>query len=200
MKAKTFVFLLSSMLGLFGGMQPAFADDGEVSMWEEEGSSTAFSVTFSPLHLIFPLLEVTTEYRLKDQIGLAAIVGAGQYTLKDQVGVPDTSFIVIEVGAQFRYYLLGNFNHGMQVGAEVLFVHVSGDPTSTISATGQGLAAGPFVGYKIATSVGFTFDAQLGMSRYLVRADASDAATGNSGNTEVAKTTPIVNLNVGWSF
>src|SRR5438874_13063933 len=69
------------------------------------------SVTFSPIHLVFPILEVTGEYRIDDKMGVAAIVGAGQISLLG------SAFTVAELGGQFRYYVLGSFIHGMELGA-----------------------------------------------------------------------------------
>jgi hypothetical protein len=64
----------------------------------------AASITFSPLHLLQPFLQVTGELRLDDKIGAAAILGAGQ------VSEDSRRYGAWEVGGQFRYYLFGSFS------------------------------------------------------------------------------------------
>jgi hypothetical protein len=146
-----------------------------------------FSLTISPIHLLLPVVELTGEARVHDQVGLAFIGGVGRYTDKN-LGV---SASVYEAGGQLRFYVLGDFRHGMQVGAEALYLHLS-DPN--LSATGEGLAAGPFLGYKVMTDAGFTFDTQLGFEHLFVRG-ASGSST-SSGETNIV----LLNANIGWSF
>ncbi len=157
-------------------------------------------ITISPLHLILPVVELTVEPRLTNKISVAAIVGYG--SIKQDVLFESFRFKVYELGGQFRYYVLGDYRHGMQLGAELLYIKVSTDGNSTgtikVSGIGEGLAAGPFVGYKIATRVGFTFDAQLGAEFAVVRAHASDSSS--SASNSDSKVFPLLNLNVGWSF
>ena len=57
--------------------------------------------------------------------------------------------------AQVRVYVIGDFRHGMQLGGEVLYLHLNDD---RIAISGEGLAVGPFLGYKIMIDAGFTFD------------------------------------------
>ena len=155
------------------------------------------SITFSPLHLLFPIGEITAEVRLADRIGVAAIVGAGTITYQDPFG-PEQTFTAFELGAQFRYYLVGDFDHGMQLGAELLWVHVSGEVEGGITGSGSGLAVGPFVGYKYSASFGLTFDAQLGVTAAGIGAQATDGTT-----TETRTETHVgvlLNLNAGWAF
>jgi hypothetical protein len=85
----------------------------------------------------------------------------------------------------------------------VLYAGVSGGDSSTnnvkVAATASGLAAGPFVGYKLATRVGFTFNVQGGVEYLFVRADAS-ASTGQTASAQQTRLIPLVNANLGWSF
>jgi len=142
-----------------------------------------FSFTFSPIHLLLPLVEVAGEFALGERAGLAAIFGVGKVQ----------SFSAFEIGSSFRYYVIGDFDHGMQLGAEALYVLVDGSSGGT-SAVGAGLAVGPFIGYKIIASVGFTFDAQLGFQYIAVRAESGSASA------ETSDVIPLLNLNIGWSF
>jgi hypothetical protein len=156
-----------------------------------------FSLTFSPLHLTLPIVELTGEVRALDKLGVAAVVGAGKITEEATASAPKISANVWEVGLQARYYLLGDFRHGLQVGAEALYLHAS-DEIETISASAQGLAVGPFVGYKYTADIGFTFDAQVGFQRIGVAGEAHNGS--DSAKSEDSSFIPLLNLNVGWSF
>jgi len=145
-----------------------------------------FSLTFSPIHLLFPVVELTGEARVHDKLGLALVAGAGKYTDKD-LGI---SAAVFEAGAQVRAYVVGDFRHGMQLGAEVLYLHLD---AKEITTTGEGLAVGPFIGYKVMIDAGFTFDTQLGFEHVSARASNGNTATDNDW-------IPLLNLNIGWSF
>ena len=160
----------------------------------------SYSITLSPFHLVLPMGELTGEYRVTDKIAVAAILGVGQVKTKTVTvsGTIEDSFFAIDAGAQFRYYPVGNFIHGMQLGAEILFVYVNLNETDSTSASGTGLAIGPFIGYKIATDIGFTFDAQLGFDYMAVQSTASDSGISVTGSD--SKFGLLLNLNVGWSF
>lgn len=176
------------------GPQPAAEEAGKI-----------VSLTVSPLHLVMPVVEVTAEVRLSDRFGLAALLGAGTVDVETRVGdtVVDTdTFDVFELGAQGRVYTVGDFDHGMQLGLEALWVHVSGEDLqgTKISGAGAGLAIGPFIGYKIATRVGFTFEGQLGFQYMAMKAEASDEESGVSAEDSDTDLGPLLNLNIGWSF
>jgi hypothetical protein len=70
---------------------------------------------------------------------------------------------------------------------------------SGVSATGKGVALGPFVGYKLVTTVGFRYLAQGGFQYIAVRGDAHDAS-GNSASDMASQFGPLLNLDIGWSF
>jgi hypothetical protein len=150
--------------------------------------------TISPLHLTLPMGELTGEVRALDQLGVGAVAGWGR--IKDKESA--TTFNAIELGAQVRYYVVGDFRHGMQLGVEGIYLNLGGGKDS-ISATVDGFAVGPFVGYKYTASVGFTFDAQLGAERVVFHASAHDT-TGASASDSTKDWIPLLNLNVGWSF
>ncbi len=147
-----------------------------------------FSLTISPIHLLLPVVEVTGEARVHDNVGVALIAGAGRYTDPNVSGISAT---VYEAGAQVRVYVIGDFRHGMQVGGELLYLHLNDD---RVAISGEGLAVGPFLGYKIMIDAGFTFDAQLGFEHISARAE------GNGATANDRTFIPLLNLNVGWSF
>lgn len=145
------------------------------------------SITLSPVHLFLPFVEVTGEGRVLDKLGVAGIAGVGA----------TQGYSLFEVGAQGRYYAVGSFDHGMELGAEALVIRAGGSPSGA-TASGVGVSVGPFIGYKIAARFGLTFDMQVGVQYSSVSAQASNGST-----TETAQDgglAPLVNLNLGWSF
>jgi hypothetical protein len=171
----------AALLSLVVLTSPAYAADVDVPDVQH-----SLSITISPIHLIFPILEATGEYRLNDKVGLAGVLGLGR------ISDSGSTYGVFELGAQARYYVVGNFVHGMQLGAELMYVAVASDSQRTVN--GQGLSAGPFVGYKIAANGGFTFEGQLGATYNTVEANSGSSRASGSGWGA------LLNLNVGWSF
>ena len=157
------------------------------------------TVMWAPLRLIVPLVEFTAEYRVLDKLGVSLTVGAGKRTVESSGD--KASGTEIEGGAQVRYYVIGDFDHGMELGVEALEEYVKFDeplPAGVIAVAAGGFTVGPFVGYKVATGAGFTFEAQLG-ARYLVVEPAVQGASGASFG-DVDKWLPLLHLNIGWSF
>lgn len=146
------------------------------------------TVTWSPIHLVLPVVELTGEYNVAPHMGAAAILGAGRVSNEDDT----VTATAIEVGAQFNYYLLARFS-GLHAGLEGIYLNL-GDVEQDTTASAAGFAVGPYAGYKLMTSIGFTFVAQLGVS-YL----AFNAKTSTQTSSE-SKFSPLLNLNIGWSF
>ncbi len=142
------------------------------------------SVTLAPFLLILSTVELTGELKVADRASVAAIGGLGSYR--------DYSFM--DLGAQGRYYLLGDFRSGMPVGAELLFARL--DYKDSYSASGTSLSTGAFVGGKWTADAGFTLDGSLGVQYVtaVATADRSGATTEEDGFG------PLLNLNLGWSF
>lgn len=157
----------------------------EVGRAEEVGHDV--SLTFSPLHLFLPVVELTAEVRLPVDFSVAAIGAYGGHR-----GVT-----LWEAGAQARYYLLGGFEHGMPLGVEALYLGAS-DNRGGVDARVTGLAVGPFIGYKLATDHGFTLDLAGGVQYIALSGFATDGSSSASltDNTMIA----LINLNLGWSF
>ncbi|HET6146452.1 MAG TPA: hypothetical protein VFH68_02910 [Polyangia bacterium] len=154
------------------------------------------SITLSPIHLVLPVVELTGEWRAMDKLGVAVVLGGGKVrpenALSGQPSIP-----VWEAGAQVRYYLLGDFRHGMQLGAETIYMHASTE-SGNVRAAANGISAGGFAGYKVMVDAGFTFDAQLGYQFIGIGADATDGQNSASGSNSSSGV--LLNLNVGWSF
>lgn len=145
-----------------------------------DDAQPAVSITISPFHLFEPILQVTTELRLADRIGAAAILGAGRIT---EDGRRHGTW---EVGGQCRWYPFGSFTRGMMLGAEVGYLEAAGRLLQPMAYLG-GVRVGAFLGYKIVMSGGFTFDVQLG-DQYVMP---------SAGESEWQ---PLMNLKVGRSF
>jgi hypothetical protein len=147
---------------------------------EDQPPQHKVSITISPFHLFYSYVQVTGELRLAKKFSAALILGGGV------VSEEDKNYDAWEVGGQFRYYLLGSFTHGLMLGADAGYLHINGqldDPMAYF----VGVRAGAFVGYKIATKMGLTFEVQFGPQ--YVRESANNA-----------EWQTLTNLKVGWSF
>lgn len=152
------------------------------------------SLTFSPIHLLaMRVVEVMGEYQVHDRVGISGILGYGTV---ESSGIDVTVF---EIGAQGAYYVLGDFRHGLHVGAEAIYLGASADKGTT-SAVAAGLAVGPMIGYKYSASFGLTFLIQGGVEYMLVKGDAKESTTGTTASAEKKDTIPLLNINLGWSF
>jgi len=146
------------------------------------------SLTWSPLHLVLPMVELTGEFKPRKHVGLAVIGGYGSITDSTTNG----SGHIIEAGGQINYYPLRAFA-GLDVGLEALYISLDNVNIDS-SATAAGLAIGPFVGYKAMFPFGLTLIAQAGVE--FVAAKAQNSSTMSSGKNVI----PLINLNAGWSF
>src|SRR5664279_6241523 len=157
-----------------------------------------WTIMVAPLRAIIPLGEITAEYAITPKLGASIELGAGQRTIS--AGSDDATGTEIEGGAQVRYYALGSFRHGMELGGEFLEEHVMFQeplPGPIVGAAAGGATLGAFVGYKIITHVGFSFEAQLGARYLIVDPQITGQATGVPAFDKWA---PLLHINVGWSF
>ena len=173
---------LASAQGDTAGPQPAAPE-----------SPKSFTLSWSPLHLALPLIELEGEYNVAPHMGAGVILGGGRVTSTSSTG-PSITATAYEVGAQFNYYIMHAFD-GLHVGLEGMYLTL-GDVMQDSSVTAEGLAIGPYVGYKLQTSIGFAFIAQLGAQYAVAQAESSSSGAMASAK----KLYPLLNLNVGWSF
>jgi hypothetical protein len=148
------------------------------------------ALTFSPIHLVVPMAELALELRLSPQLGVAVIGGVGA----NRVEITDELIMLYEAGISPRYYVLGSFRHGLQVGGEVLYVHAVADDYTGADIRAAGLGLSPYLGYKWTHRSGFTFEAQGGVSFIAIR------GKGQASSTAKDDIGPLLNLQVGWSF
>lgn len=175
---------------------------GTVAMAPEQ--EQMMSATFAPLRLLSPMGKLTLEFNAEEQWTLAAIAGFGSFEEGKDAEGNLVSHDVWELGGQFRYYALGNFDHGLHLGIEALYrdapVKATGVFSEIKEGTGRGLGVGPLVGYKLATAIGLTFDAQVGV-RYDGFGLLSEAETAEELDVPDDNVLhPLINLNVGWTF
>ena len=158
------------------------------------------SLTFSPLHLILPVFEATAEVRVAKSFSVAGTFGIGSVSASDGLG-KTIHASVYEVGGQLRGYATGDFDGGLELGAQVLYLHIAADDLGSgvkVTGTGAGVGVGPFVGYKLMTRGGFTFDVQGGFQYLAVHAEAS--GQGQTAQASDSNVRPLLNLRIGWSF
>ncbi len=156
------------------------------------------TIMWAPIRLVVPLAEVTGEYAVTQKLGISVELGGGKRSVTS--GSAEAKGTELEAGAQVRYYAIGSFRHGLELGAELLEEYVTFEqplPASIAGVAAGGATLGAFAGYKIATAIGFTFEAQLG-ARYLV---VEPGVTGLAqGTPNFDKVAPLLHLNIGWSF
>lgn len=165
---------------------------------DAEDALRTLYVGFSPLHLIYPMFVANAEVKVAKRFGVGAFGGFGT------VQYDGYKFKIWEAGGQLLAYPVGDFDHGMQLGAEVMYkgVTLADAPPSNvveIQAGASGLGLSPLIGYKYASRVGFTLAVQGGVTFYAVQANASD----NQGHTAAKSDrniAPLLNFNIGWSF
>jgi hypothetical protein len=146
------------------------------------------TVSWSPAHLVLPLVEMEAEFNVVPNMGLGLIAGVGSVSDASNT----ISATAYELGAQANYYFMKPFS-GLHAGVEGLYLTM-GDVVQDSSVSGEGLSIGPYIGYKLVTSIGFTFVAQGGVAYLAMKAQSSSSMTTD-------KTIyPLLNLNIGWSF
>lgn len=172
-------------------------------------SPRIISLTLSPLHLQFPVIELMAEVRLyaakRQAVSMAFIAGYGELAqaVEGHSGLDKQTLnpTAGQLGGQLIYYPLGDFR-SLQIGGEIMYVKYLGfdlAPGQRITTLGDGLAVGPFLGYKHIERIGLTLSGQLGIDYMVKRTHAPNAETGETSSPP-SKWFPLLNVNVGWSF
>lgn len=164
---------------------------------EKHDNSVALSV--SPIHLLFPVFEVTAELLVSPQFSVALVAGAGSISIETTSNGDTTTdkFTVYELGAQGRYYFYGTAQEGALAGVELMYAHVSGE-TDGASGVGKGLGVGPIVGYKWVWDSGFFIDLNGGVLFLVAEGEATDGE--ETSSSEASSVGPNLNFNLGLSF
>lgn len=177
------------VLGLLLALPALAAAENGRGQEGADGPNYATSVTLSPLHLLLPVVEVTAEHRLLDALSMALIAGAGM----------SGGYNAVDFGVSARSYPIGSFVHGVQLGLEGTITSVFGNNRG-VSATGKTLSGGVFLGYKMATHVGFTFEVQGGVQYLVVSASSASQSGEVVSLAQDPGLAPLINANLGWSF
>lgn len=140
---------------------------GSATVYDTEKSVT---VSVSPLHLAIPMFEGMGEFRTGEAQSVAVIGGIGS----------DQGETLYEVGGQVRQYVIGDFDTGINLGAEATAGNANYQGFDDMRVSG-----GPFIGGKLTLAL-FSLDVQGG-GQVVWR------------NNQLVLG-PLVNLNAGVSF
>lgn len=158
-----------------------------------------YALTISPLHLTLPVVELTLENGVSEGISVAGTLGYGSVTVADPNN-GDTTVNIFEAGAQLRYYTGGDTNRGFHVGAEGQYIKpFLDDVPAGVTVQANGIAVGPFIGYKWNTSSNFVYDLQAGYQFFFAQAKAKNSQ-GDEIESSTSDGAPLLNINVGFSF
>ena len=182
---------------------------------EEAAPAPAFSVTVSPAHLWFGALEAMGEVALGRRFSAALVAGWGPRAIDATNGMTSHWVAATELGAQVRWYPIGDFTGGLQLGAEVLQLWTAGDDESHLLLDRKGLTVAAFTGVKWVWWPAVTLDVQLGVNLlqagagwhgpdWFWRAGGSGgAACAGSGGCAASSGNAfplLLNGNLGWSW
>lgn len=186
----------------------------------------SLSLTFSAARVLASLYEVTAEVALGDNVGIALLGGLGGMDA-EHPSYPYTVHLTgRELGAQARVYVLGDFDDGLMLGGEALWIWADATPTrvtdsvvvngvryngtALLSGDGTLTGLGAFIGYKMTAKFGLTFDVKLGWQRLLFKGTGSMAGEAvvngqrerRTEHTSIRESlnVPLFNLNLGWSI
>lgn len=200
MKSATMIACLAALLPCVAWAQTPRADEVPTEPPAAVAEETHLvSVTWSPVHLAIGMFELTGEIQVAPKVAVAVIAGAGSSTQQTVTinGPTEYDVSLYEVGAQAAYYLLGDFDTGLKVGAEGGYLGAS-TSTQGVEATGSGIWYGVFLGGKKTFGFGLTGGIDLGVQQIRVSARASSGS--DSATTTDSATGALLNLQLGWSF
>ena len=144
-------------------------------------------------------------------MSLAGLIGVGSVAGYQAhfIGYDQGPFPLFLAGMQWNYYLLGDFEEGMQIGAQTLIKFTSRDAAHYIYyRNGTGLEIVPYLGYKVIVGPGITFNAQAGagtiINKEFITTDYADTPDGSVERRGYYDYTsflqPLLHLDFGWSF
>jgi hypothetical protein len=151
------------------------------------------SFTISPIHLLMPEFFASFEHKIQPKISVGILAGIGE----------SSNFPVYEIGAKWSYYLIGTFEHGLPLTAELGYMHLSageGTIADDVSGSGSGVYLGPTIGYKYISDYGLTVNLAAGVQYFAITAKATDHSSGSTATASTDGIGPLLRLLVGWSF
>lgn len=211
--------------------EPRFSEPvADRGVTETDGSVTSgthsLSLTFSAARVLASLYEVTAEVALGDHVGVALLGGLGGMDAEHPSYPYTVRLTGRELGAQARVYVLGDFDDGLMLGGEALWIWADATPTritdsvvvngvrhngtALLSGDGTLTGLGAFIGYKMTAKFGLTLDIKLGWQRLLFKGSGSmagEAMVNGQRERRTERTSireslniPLFNLNLGWSI
>jgi hypothetical protein len=127
---------------------------------------------------LLKMANIFIESRQGKGVGIGMIGGFGRV---DNV-------LSYQIGIGGRGYLVGDFDTGLLLGTEIMFVHQSGRAGGTLPESGASF--GPVLGFKYTAPIGFTMDFSGG-GAVRFYGEGFDTAESSFG--------PIAHVQFGWS-
>ncbi len=173
------------------------------------------TLTWSTFQSAGGFAEIGAEAKATRKVGLGGSLGfAFLHGLREDFwNTKDVNYLAVEVGFSPRYYVIGDFDHGVQLGLQAK-VRLGFHDTFLIDRSSQiplSISAGPYVGYKYTAPFGLTIEFQVGIAG-AAGTGYSDLAAG-FGLATPAKLVSVsqnglnstgygalLNANIGWSF
>lgn len=157
------------------------------------------TISFSPLHLFYPMLLGMGEYRLTEDVGIAGIGGIGYLSENHFIHTDEDlrySALMLQVGSQINFYPMRDFA-GLHIGAQGSLAHVRMEFDGA-TGTGTGVGVHGYGGYKGVSSFGLTFVGQLGVGYTVATATATDGTMAASATDSGFGF--LLTLNLGWTL
>jgi hypothetical protein len=170
----------------------AFAEDVQVKQDVEPETEHQLSLTIAPLWILNGEPHGNIEVRVFDK--WSGSLGLGY---SNRASLPleesDVTHIAISTSGQIRYYAIGDFDHGMQVGAHYHYFWTEPSTQGVKNRAVGGHTTSGFLGYKYITDIGFTLDFQGGIGYFV---------TSDRDGQEVDGSRPVAYwaADIGWSF
>lgn len=156
------------------------------------------SLMIDGFSLLSDIVQVVGEFRSGGRTSYGVLFGVGNV----QGATQDTSYALIAAGAQFSYYLLGDFNQGLHIGAQALFSSTDTRAKRSQYEHGNTISLSPYAGYKLVLLNGFTLNAQagVGVTSPLLSSAAAPPEQELEQLPSQWRLSPRMQVGVGWSF
>lgn len=154
------------------------------------------SLMVDGLSLLSDIVQLQGEFQISDDMSFGVLLGAGNV----RGSSADSSYSLLLAGAQFNYYLLGDFEEGLQIGAQALYSSTNILANKTfLYENGRVLSLTPYAGYKLVLASGLTMNAQAGVGASTPVFIPTGAGTDQNTVYKWHVSTRI-HLSIGWSL
>ena len=157
-----------------------------------------YSLTFAPVMLLGPILQVNVERKLSRHVSASLFGGGG--------GRPgDPSVVFADAGATVRFYpLTSTFWKGPHIGMQTSWAAAWVEGWDEVAGerdrgAGHVITAGPLFGYKYIWRSGFTMEFQIVVAIGQMRGEGDFLGPGEEPHWRRASLA-LPFWNVGWSF